>query len=83
MKFPIRAALVAVALASPLSVVDAQTAQDQDHSAHHPTDKAATPGPRGSMRGAGRSRSLAPREHRRGSIAGREVLAASDGLRSC
>ena len=53
MKFPIRAALVAVALASPLSVVDAQTAQDQDHSAHHPTDKAATPGPRGSMRGAG------------------------------
>ena len=63
MKFPIRAALVAVALASPLSVVHAQTAQDQDHAAHHPTDKATTPGPRASMRGAGQP-TMGPRGQR-------------------
>jgi hypothetical protein len=43
MSFPIRAALAAVALASAMTIAQAQTAQDQDHTVHHPEGQAAAP----------------------------------------
>lgn len=36
-----RSAVVAIALAAPLSLAHAQTAQDQDHTAHHPAGQTA------------------------------------------
>jgi hypothetical protein len=41
--FPISATLTAMVIALPLTLAQAQTAQDQDHAAHHPGQPGAAP----------------------------------------
>jgi hypothetical protein len=47
MNFSIRTALAAVALASALTIAEAQTTQDQDHAVHHPPTQPQRPAMRG------------------------------------
>lgn len=56
MSFPIRATLAAVALASAMTIAQAQTTQDQDSTVHHPDGQAAAPAQRPAARPAGQSR---------------------------
>jgi LTXXQ motif family protein len=49
MSFTIRSALVAIALASALTIAQAQTSQNQDHTVHHPDGQSAAPAKRPTM----------------------------------
>ena len=53
MSFSIRAALAALALASAVTIAQAQTTQDQDHTAHHPDGQATAPAQRPATRAPG------------------------------
>ena len=49
MSFPLRAGLAAVALAATVTVAQAQTTQNQDHTVHHPDGQATAPAKRPAM----------------------------------